>query len=97
MNPVAVPENAKAAHPGHLLVSMGPPVGVSGEECGTAQMLIGNRPVMPGFGGHDQLAFFRPTEHDLAVLNAGGLLVMNQIGFTVQPFSLGVWTEPSHE
>lgn len=91
MNPTTVPESAKAAHPDHRTVSMGPPRGVSDDDCGTAEMLIGSRPAMPGFEGRDQFAFFKPTEADLAVLNAGGYLVMNQLGTVVQPFSLGVW------
>ena len=91
MNPSPVPANALAAHPDHRLVNMGPPSGVASDDCGTAQMLLGQAPVLPGFEGRDQLAFFRPSEHDLAVLNAGGYLVINQIGVVVQPFSLGVW------
>lgn len=60
-------------------------------KCGTAEMLLGRNPAMPGFAGRDQLAFFKPSEADLAMLNAGGYLVMNQLGNVVQPFSLGVW------
>ena len=91
MNPIRVPESAKSAHPTHVLIDMGPPSGVSDDDCGTAQMLLGTKPAMPGFAGRDQLAFFKPSEADLALLNAGGYLVMNQLGTIVQPFSLGVW------
>lgn len=91
MNPTTVPESAKRAHPNHQLVDMGPPRGVSDTDCGTAQMLLGDVRAMPGFDGRDQLAFFKPTAADLATLNAGGYLVLNQLGHVVQPFSLGVW------
>ena len=91
MNPTLVPESAKLAHPRHAVVNMGPPPGVSGDDCGTAEMLLGREAAMPGFGGRDQIAFFKPSAADLKVLNAGGYLVMNQLGNVVQPFSLGVW------
>lgn len=91
MEPIAVPENAKQAYPNHVVVDMGPPPGVSDEDCGHAQMLLGRTQAMPGFGGRDQLAFFKPSPEELDALNAGGLLVMNQLGQVVQPFSLGVW------
>lgn len=86
-----VPESAKRAHPNHVVVDMGPPPGVSDDDCGTAQMLLGREPAMPGFNGRDQLAYFKPSAADLEVLNAGGLLVMNQLGQVVQPFSVSVW------
>lgn len=88
---VPVPENAKNAHPKHVVVSMGPPPGVSGDDCGTAQMLLGREPAMPGYGGRDQLAYFKPTATDLELLDAGGYIVMNQLGTVVQPFSVGAW------
>lgn len=95
MNPTPIPANALAsAFPTHQAVRMGPPAGVSDDDCGTVEMLIGQNPSMPGFAGHDQIAYFKPTEDELAILNAGGYLVMNQLGTVVQPFSLGVWPAP---
>jgi hypothetical protein len=37
MNPIPVPDNVKAGRPDHRLVSMGPPRGVSDDDCGTAE------------------------------------------------------------
>ena len=95
MEPTKVPESAKRAYPNHGLIDMGPPRGVSDDVCGTAEMLLGRTPTMPGFGGRDQLAFFKPSRDELFELNAGGYLVMNQLGNVVQPFSLGVWPADS--
>lgn len=88
MLPIEVPEFARREHPDHVVVSMGPPPGVADEDCGAAQMLLGRQPVMPGFGGRDQLAYFRPTPEELEVLNRGGYLELNQLGSVVQPFAL---------
>lgn len=100
MNPTSVPESAKRHYPNHKVFPMGPPPGVSDDDCGTVEMLLGGGFTLPGFTGRDQRAFFKPSATDLAILNAGGYLVMNQIGQVVQPFSLGTWpadVEPSDE
>jgi hypothetical protein len=71
---------------------MGPPRGVSDDDCGTAQMLIS--PVeqqMPGFTGKRQYAYFRPSARELEQLNAGGFIEFCQYGSVVQPFSASVW------
>lgn len=91
MEPVAVPEQVKRHHPSYRLVQMGPPPGVSGDDCGTAEMLIGDRPVMAGFPGRDQMVFYRPDAYDLQLLNDGGVICFNQLGTVVQPFSVGVY------
>ncbi|MCU1677691.1 MAG: hypothetical protein JWM93_2449 [Frankiales bacterium] len=90
MIPIPVPDEAKAGRPYCRLVNMGRPAGVPEEECGSAEMLIGGRP-LTNFAGREQFAYFRPTAEDLAALNAGGFLEMCQIGPVVQPFSLAVW------
>lgn len=97
MLPVPVPENAKRANPTHRVIDMGPPRGVADADCGTAQMLLGTEPAMPGFAGRDQLVYFKPSAHELAVLNAGGLIEMNQVGNVVQPFALNVWAADQPE
>lgn len=91
MDPTSVPDTARQAYSDHVVVDMGPPPGVAEEDCGTAEMLLGMTPTMPGFAGRDQMAFFKPSPQELDRLIAGGYLVMNQIGHVVQPFSLGVW------
>lgn len=89
MIPVAVPAEAKAAHPEGAVVDMAPPPGVSHAHCGTAQMLT-RCLATEGFTAPTHYAYFRPTAEDLAVLNAGGFLELAQIGNGVQPFALNV-------
>lgn len=90
MRPTSVPRSAMLDHPTYAVVDMGPPPGVADEDCGTAQMLLGDRPAMPGFGGRDQLAYFKPTPEELEALNNGAVLELNQLGQVVQPFALNV-------
>lgn len=96
MIPIPVPDVAKRGRPECRLVDMGRPAGVPEEECGSAQMLIGGRP-LTNFAGREQFAYFRPTASELAILNAGGFLEMCQIGTVVQPFSLSVWHDADAE
>ena len=97
MNPIPVPDEAKAGRPHCRVIDMGRPAGVPEAECGSAEMLIqveGDLP-LTGFGGRAQYAYFRPTPDELEQLNAGGFLEMCQIGTVVQPFSLTVWPSVS--
>src|SRR5690348_6347614 len=93
--PIPVPEAAKAGRPECRVVSMGPPRGVSDEDCGTAEMLIAPTPAMAGFSGRAQYAYFRPTEEELEQLRAGAFIEFAQYGTVVQPFSAEVWGAPS--
>jgi hypothetical protein len=93
MIPIPVPDEAKAERLDCRLVAMGPPRGVSDDDCGTVEMLIGGQP-LPGFTGRAQYAYYRPTPEELEQLLAGGFLELCQIGNVVQPFSLAVWPAP---
>lgn len=89
MLPIRVPDEAKQRHAPCRLVRMGPPKGVSDEDCGTAEMLRTDE-YEPTFGAPAHHAYYKPTPDELAVLNAGGYLELTQIGATVQPFALNV-------
>lgn len=92
MNPIPAPESAKAGRRDCSLVAMGPPRGVSDDECGTAEMLIS--PVledMTGYPARRQYAYYRPTEAELEQLRDGGFIEFCQYGMVVQPFSASVW------
>lgn len=91
MDPIAVPEAAKAGRPECELVSMGPPAGVSDEDCGTVEMLrapIGSGPLGVG---RPQYAYFRPSPTELRQLADGGFIEFVQYGTRVQPFGAAVW------
>lgn len=96
MEPIPVPDTAKATRPSYRLVSMGPPRGVSDEVCGTVEMLIEPTAGYPGVG-RAQYAYYRPSPVECAQLARGGFLEMAQYGDVVQPFSLVVWPPPQPE
>lgn len=96
MNPLSVPERAKAARPYCKVVSMGPPVGVKDEDCGTVEMLIGADSEIIGYStGRANYAYYRPSLGELSDLKRGGFIEFAQYGPTVQPFSAVVWAAPS--
>lgn len=96
MNPIPAPEAAKAGRPDCQLVAMGPPRGVSDDDCGTAEMLISTpSEEMPGFVAKRQYAYYRPTEAELEHLQDGGFIEFCQYGTVVQPFSATVWPAPA--
>lgn len=92
MNPVEIPAEARLARPDCQRVSMGPPSGVPEDQCGTAAMLVsGVDEQMTGFHGRRFYAYYRPSEHDLKALNAGGFIEIAQYGNVVQPFGCAIW------
>lgn len=91
MNPISVPEVAQAGRPECQLVSMGPPPSVSGEDCGTVEMLISPFDTSGPLAGRRQYAYYRPTTAELEHLRGGGFIEFCQIGSAVQPFSAVVW------
>lgn len=91
MEPIPVPEAARAARPECKFVRMGPPPGVKNEDCGTAEMLISPPGRIPGYGGRANYVYYRPSDADIERLREGGFIEMAQYGSVVQPFSLTVW------
>lgn len=89
MIPIPVPDEAKQRLAPCRLVRWGPPEGVSDEDCGTVEM-IASETTRETFGTLSHFAFFKPTPDELAVLQAGGVLELCQIGAAVQPFALNV-------
>ena len=93
MNPIEIPAEARLSRPDCEVVSMGPPSGVPGEECGTAAMLAsGQAEQMTGFVARRFYAYYRPTEAELARLNDGGFIEILQVGNVVQPFGCAIWS-----
>jgi hypothetical protein len=95
MDPIRVPDAAKAGRPDCKLISMGPPPGVSDDDCGTVEMLISpDAARIPGFAGRAQYAYYRPTPEEIEDLRNGGFIEFAQYGQVVQPFSATVWPAP---
>lgn len=92
MELIPAPEAARNGRPDCQLVQMGPPRGVSGDDVGTAEMLIS--PVsdeIPGYPARRQYAYYRPSEAEIEHLRNGGFIEFCQYGNVVQPFSASVW------
>lgn len=91
---VPVPEDVRRLRTSTVVVNMGPPKGVSDDECGTIEVLIEtnalNRPI-----GRGQYAYYRPTAEELEQLNAGGVIELGQYGQVFQPVSLRTWPPPA--
>lgn len=97
MNPIKVPDAAKTNRPDCTLVRMGPPRGVSDDDCGTVEMLISaGTDRIPGMDGRAQYAYYRPTDAELDQLRAGGFIEIAQYGHVVQPFSAVIWPGDSN-
>lgn len=83
---VPVPENVKQSRPSARVSPVGPPPDSHGD-IGVAEMQISDVA-----GDYRRwYAHFRPTEEELAWLNAGGTIEMCQLGAQPQPFSIMCW------
>lgn len=91
---VPIPDVVKRARPWGVVRPVGPPPDSRGD-IGTAEMQVTDVP-----GEYRRwYAHFKPTEHELAWLNAGGTIEMCQLGAQPQPFSVQCWGtgEPAPE
>ena len=95
MNIVPVPGNAKASMPWGVVRTFGPPQEGGPKNCGSAEVLseqLDGYTTPPVHHG-----YFKPSEHDLAVLNAGGYVDVQQWGDVLQPFGCGVFPSTPSE
>lgn len=91
MTPIPIPPEAAAARPAHRAVRIGPPPGVTNEECGTVEALVGPSPEgYPMF-----VNYWRPTPAQLDALAAGGFIELAQYAPRMVMHSLTVWDVPA--
>lgn len=86
MTPVPIPPEAAASRPDMRAMNIGPPVGVSDEDCGTVNALVGYIEGMPAYAG-----YWRPTPEQLALLNDGGFIELIQYFPRMVMHSMTVW------
>ncbi len=96
MTPISIPAAAALTRPGCTPIQMGPPPGVSDEDCGTVEMLVSPVPLSSGVG-RPHFAYFRPSPIELRQLLDGGFLELALYGNGVQPFGLAVWPDPTEQ
>ncbi|GAA3510168.1 hypothetical protein GCM10022234_00470 [Aeromicrobium panaciterrae] len=73
MTPGPIPDQIVQDNPDWRALHIGPPPGVSDEDCGTVEAFYGLVDGMPCLAD-----FWRPTPEQLAILNAGGFLELRQ-------------------
>ena len=71
MDPIPVP--AQCEYDGWQKLVVGPPRGISGDDCGSVESMTGNHGGYPVFAD-----FWRPTVEQLAMLQAGGFIELRQ-------------------
>lgn len=86
MDPIPVPPEAAASRPDFRALSVGPPVGVSGQDCGTVESLVG---ILHGYPAYAN--YWRPTREQLAALNGGGFIELIQYAPRMAMHSMTVW------
>lgn len=88
MTPIPVPERAKVARPQLWVQPVGPPRGMSDEEVGTVEALVGSMDGMPVYAD-----YWRPTQEQLDMLNAGGFIELIQYTRQMAMHSMTVWAD----
>jgi hypothetical protein len=73
MNPVGIPPQAVRNNPGFKAIHVGPPRGMSDDEVGTVEALVGVAHGLPVWAD-----YWQPTPEQLAMLNAGGHIELRQ-------------------
>lgn len=85
-----LPERAISGHPHAKAMLIGPPAGVSREDCGDAHVLVSDEHAGDGMG-HTFWSYFRPTEQELARLNAGGFVELTIRGGALVPHAVAIY------
>jgi hypothetical protein len=86
MIPVQVPTVVRAHRPDTAVLNVGPPPGISDAECGTVQALVGQFSGLTGYAD-----YWQPTDDQLRLLNAGGVIELVQFAPRMVMHSMSVW------
>ena len=74
MDPIPVPDRMKELYPEFEVATIGPPSGMSDQEVGSPECLVGYTDFDLGRRLPTFSDFWRPTAEQLELLNAGGVL-----------------------
>lgn len=91
MDCVPIPEHVKAARPWAAVRPFGPPQGVADEDCGTAEVQVDPRAGSGTMSGVAHRLHWRPDEHEIAQLVAGGTVEVAIFGQVLPPSSVVVF------
>lgn len=99
MTPTGVPANVHAARPHLKRILVGPPPGLTDQECGTGESLVGRVEGYPAF-----TSYWKPDAEQLALLNAGGVIELVQYVPHMVMHSMSIWpaapapcSDPNHD
>lgn len=93
MNPIPVPPEAAATRSKLRAVNVGPPPGISDDECGTLECLVGfHDQGYPMFAG-----YWRPDAAQLAALQAGGFIELSMFAPRLVMHAMTVWSATPDE
>lgn len=92
LDPAPIPPEAVRARPTLNARHVGPPRGVSDDDCGTVEALVGHLNGYPAW-----CDYWRPTPEQLATLNAGGFIELVQYSPRMVMHSLSVWTADAEQ
>lgn len=88
MEPIPVPAIAEAARPWAHKRAVGPPIGLSDEDCGTVEALVGEEQF-----GTVYRDYWRPTADQLQILNEGGFIELAQYTPQMMMHAMTVWED----
>ena len=86
MTPIPIPPEAAATRPQLKALRIGPPPGVSADDCGTVESLAGVQDGYPMYAG-----YWRPTPVQLEALAGGGFIELIQYAPRMVMHSMTVW------
>ena len=87
---VAVPEIEKASRPWAQEVRVGPPIGVSDDDCGTAQALVEPAKLGDTYTVNDWQVYYKPDAGEIANLEAGGWIKLSMLSGQMIPHSISI-------
>ena len=90
MTPIPIPPEAAATRPHLKALSIGPPPGVSDQDCGTVESLVGMQDGYPVYAD-----YWRPTPEQLEALAVGGFIELIQYAPRMVMHSMTVWDVPT--
>ena len=91
MRPIKVPNQARKANPTYTLVSVGPPQGISEDDCGTIESLQGDIVEVGSFDGmHEIRVYWEPTPEELNNLDQGSVVELVFIGGRIPMHYVGI-------
>lgn len=86
MQPIPIPEQARVARPELYARRIGPPRGISDEDCGTVESLVGSIDGMRAF-----CDYWKPSKKEIEALQKGAFIELIQYTPQMMMHSMTIW------